>query len=103
MPAKLRRGIGRRPAMDLENFIPEVHDPLVRYTSAGVDAALIAPVEREGRLRDLNQQGRLRRVGVTIVAVCTGRDDDIGPWLGLVVERHGILPAHRPTGSERGT
>jgi len=89
--------------MDLENLIHEVHDPIVRYPRAGGDAALVAPVERQGRLRDLNQQGRMRRVCVTRVAVCTGRDDDIGLRLGLVVERHGILPAHHPSWPERGT
>ena len=83
--------------MHLEDAIDEVHDPVVLDSRPRVEAALVQPVECEARLRDLDHQGWTGRVRVVVIAGAAGNDDEIGLWLGVVIERHGRLGSDDPS------
>src|SRR5213593_2577517 len=100
-PAERRRRVRDRPSVDSQNAIDQVHDPVVVQASAGVEAALVLPVEGQARLRDLDDERRPRGMLTAVAPTSAARDRDVGLWLGLVVELDGTLRPHQPARLER--
>src|SRR5213593_555300 len=100
-PAERRRRVRDRPPVDFQDAIDEVHDPVVVQASAGVEAALVLPVEGQARLRDLDDERRPRGMLTAVAPTSAARDRDVGLWLGLVVELDGSLGPHQPARLER--
>ena len=57
-PAELCRSIQRGRAIDLEHRLHEVHDPVISDAGTRVQAALVAAVEGQARLGNLDQESR---------------------------------------------
>src|SRR2546426_8064852 len=85
-PAERRRRIRDGPPVDFQDAIDEVHDPVVVQASAGVEAALVLPVEGQARLRDLDDERGPRGMLTAIAPPISACDCDGGLGLRLVVE-----------------
>ena len=99
-PAEFRGPIRPRLAGDLEHLVHEIHDPVVGDAGARVEAALVAAVEAQARLGDLDEDSRARGVLGKIVSREAGHHHDIRLRLGFVVERDGVLHSDEPPWAE---
>lgn len=88
--------VPRRPEhMDL--VLLKIDDPALRDPGPGMQGHFHLPVEGEGRVRDLDDQQRIRglRVSVRVAPGPEPDDRDVGLGLGVIVQAHGIPNAHR--------
>src|SRR5262249_60951985 len=96
------RGIRRRrwPPVYLERAFGEIRDPVLGQARPRVEAALEAAVQRQARIRDLDDEGRGRRMRADIVMGSPGDDGDVGLRLRVVVEGKRRMEAWMPPGAE---
>jgi molybdopterin-binding aldehyde dehydrogenase-like protein len=99
-PAVRRGEVGAGIAVDLQDPIHQVDDPVVDDARARIETALFDTIERQARFRHLDHQGRPRRMRVTIVPACASYDRDVWLWRGLFVESQRILHADDPAPRE---
>ena len=98
----VERGItGHRLAVDLDDTVHEIADPVFGQAGAGVEAALVLAIGCEGRIGNLNDQRGSRWMIGQVVAGTAGDDGEIRLGLGLLVERDGRLDADVPEAGER--
>ena len=103
VPAE-RRGVVRdRRAVHLEDVVDEIHDPVVRQSRPGAEAALVRAIERQSRARrgDLDDKDRTGAMFPTVVTTRARHHRDVGLGLRFVVERDRPLRAHQPPRTER--
>ena len=80
-PAVRRSGVESGLTVDLEDPIYEIHDPVLWKTRPRVKATLVLSIKYQARVRDLDQESRLRRMVVAIVANGTWNDTQVRLWL----------------------
>src|SRR5689334_3019404 len=100
-PASPRRTGPRRLAIDLQNAIDQVDDPVVRDPASGVARGFPSPGDGQTRERDLDDQRRVRRMSIDIVTQRATDDTDVGLRLGPEVEADRALDLNEPTIAER--
>src|SRR6185436_15683889 len=101
-PAIGRFGIARRIAMDLDDPLHEIDDPVVRHAGASVEAGLLRAVEGEARYGDLHGEDGTRGMREAIVLAGARNDGRVRLGLRLFVERDRPLWTHFPAGAEGG-
>jgi hypothetical protein len=90
-------------AVDLEDVVDEVHDPIVRHSRARVEAAFVDAIERQPRAGrgHLNDQHRACRMPPTVVTTPAWYYGNIRFRLRLVVQRDWPLRSRQPSRTER--
>src|SRR5262245_25537734 len=95
-PAELRRLIQPRLAVDLKYLVHQIHDPVIGDAGTRVEAPLVAAVEEQARLGDLDQESGPGGVLGKIVAREAGNNRDVRLRLGLGIERNRVLHPDEP-------